>query len=366
VDSETVLRAVPCQMMRTATGVTLLRGCLEIAITGTGAAAAVALLLEQCAGTGKTKEHILQLFAEEQRPEIERLIDFLLKRRLLIQTDASAPVSEAESALDLFYWNFATNSESVTSLLRAKQITIIGVNGISRQLAGSLRATGVDNVTFVDDPRLRNRLYFDQERLRDGVWPDDLPAPRPIDEWILSEENPGCIVATSDFGVTPALSYWNRYCVQQGTEFLPVVLDRLIGTVGPHTTPGETACYQCFRMREDSGRDQPDQYRQSEATALQRQFVDTVHPSMASMLGDIAALELVKYYGQLVPPRIRNLVELKTIPMEMRCRWVLKAPNCPICGRLEQRSTSNIETYAFFGENPLRKEAFPDAQRASQ
>lgn len=361
--SETVFRIVPVQITQTATGILLMRGCLEMEIAGTGAVAAITLIVEHCSGRGESKERLLQHFSPKVKPEAERLIDYLQKRRILIQTEVSAPLIEEETALDLFYWNFATDSKSVISLVRQQQLTIVGVNGISRQIVVSLLATGIDNFIIVDDPRLRNRNFYGDDSLTASAWSRELPHPCAIDTWMQEESTSRCILATSDFGVAPALSFWNNYCVKHKIDYLPVVLDRLVGTVGPHTTPGETACYQCFRMREDAVRDQPELHRQAEATAHLRQLVDGAHPSMSSMLGDIAALEVLKFYGQLAPPRIRNLVEVKMIPMEMRCRWVLRAPHCPVCGRLEQRSASNIDVYPFFGENPLRKEAFPEEAR---
>jgi thiazole/oxazole-forming peptide maturase SagC family component len=131
-------------------------------------------------------------------------------------------------------------------------------------------------------------------------------------------------------------------------QFLPVVLQDLIGTVGPLVIPGESACLECLRARENAHMDDPEKRRASEYGAFHGQVVNAFHPSMASILGDLAAMELVKFHGQLMRSQlVGHLIEVNLVAPEITVRRVLKLPRCEVCGSVVSRSPISDEKVAF-------------------
>lgn len=353
------LKALRVQLIETRDGVILKRGRAEVKIGGDRAAEVVQVVLTTAA-KGATRDEIGDQFVVPDRPAVDGLVRELEARRILVSADDQEPAPAAEeSSLDLFYWSFGRRAEEVAERLRGRRITIIGVNGISRQLAASLRASGTDNVEVVNYPFLANlRMFDDHGEIDDDQWPSSLVPPRDYDVWAqeLDPEELGCLIATSDFGGSQMMRQWNVFCVKHRCHFLPVVLQDLIGYVGPLVIPGETSCFECLRARENSHLNDPEARRAAEAVAFEGQAVTGFHPSMASILGDIAALELSKLYGGWLSTRmVGALIEVNLIATEMTLHKVLKVPRCTVCSALNTRASTRLDRDTFFPGNEVRE-----------
>ena len=246
-----------------------------------------------------------------------------------------------ESNLDVFYWHFGEKAAQVTARLNRRTLVILGVNCISRQLAISLAASGVENFHVLDHPRLRNLCLFDDAgKLKADQWPASLKAPQ---DWTdsLGSQSFDCLIATSDFGGQEAMREWNTLCVKENRHFLPVVLQDLIGYVGPLVVPGETACLDCLRTRQNSQTKDYQSRRLPEGVAFEGQGVIGFHPAMASIIGNIAAFELIKLYSDTLPfSKVGTLIEVNLLATEMKARKVLKIPRCPTCSPLKTRPST--------------------------
>jgi thiazole/oxazole-forming peptide maturase SagC family component len=120
-----------------------------------------------------------------------------------------------------------------------------------------------------------------------------------------------------------------------------VILQNLIGYVGPLVIPGETACYECLRQRQNAHMNDPEVQRASESVTTTDSKVVGFHPSMASVLGDIAAFELTKLYTDGLPlGNIGTQIEVNLLTSEMMTRKVLKVPRCAVCSPLTTRSSA--------------------------
>jgi bacteriocin biosynthesis cyclodehydratase domain-containing protein len=345
------LVAVPVQVIGADDGVILARGCVEVKVAGARAAEVVQVVLRATQGEGTTRQALGEAFAAPDRPGVLELVDELVKRRLLVPAGTAPPTAaEGETALEVFYWHFGERAERVVENLNAGRITILGVNAISRQLATSLAASGMANVEVVDFHILRNlRLFGDSDGVDPGEWPESSPPPLTYDQWSngLEIADLGCVVATSDFGGRHLMREWNEFCVANRKHFLPVVLDRMIGFVGPHVIPGESACYECLRARESAAMDNPDDQRASELGAFARQPLNSFHPTMAAVVAEIAALELTKFYSQVMPWKVGRLIEINLLAVEMKARKVLKLPRCPVCSPVNWRSSTSLDKASF-------------------
>jgi len=334
------LRAVLVQLVEVPGGVLLKRGCAEMNVEGEGAKAIVEFLLGRAASAPATRQELADGVPPSMREAVTDLIDQLRQRRILIAEDE--PVEEApEGPLDVLYWHFGARAADVVDRLSSRRIAVLGVNSVSRQLLIALARGGTPNVTAVDYPLLRNVSLFDTAG---GLSPDDWPAAiavSPFESWWEQEQDGlfDCLVATSDFGGMHLLRRWNEFCVDRGIHFLPVVLQNLIGYVGPLVVPGETACFECLRARQNANFDDPEAQRAVEPAAFEGQSVVAFHPSMASILGDLAAMELTKFYSGVIPTwRVGALVEVNLLQPSITTRNVLRIPRCSVCSPLKTRS----------------------------
>jgi molybdopterin-synthase adenylyltransferase len=345
------LRALRVQLIETNDGVILKRGRAEIKIGGKRAAEVVQVVLTTAADGGATLDEICELFAGPDRPAVDYLVRQLEARRILVPTDGVSQSKILEGSLDIFYWQLGEHAELTPERMNSQRVVIMGVNCISRQLAASLAASGMNTVDVINYPLLCNlRLFDDNGKLPADEWPPSLKPPLDYAEWVdrMDPATFNCLVATSDFGGLQLMRTWNEFCVKQNIHFLPVVLQDLIGYVGPLVVPGETACFECLRARQNSHMEDPHTRRAAEAVAFEGQAVTGFHPSMASVLGDIAAIELTKFYGRWMPSRMAStLIEVNLLIPQLAARKVLKIPRCATCSPLNTRSAASPNKSVF-------------------
>ena len=168
---------------------------------------------------------------------------------------------------------------------------------------------------MVDDPNFRNVRFFENgERLLLERW--GLAPPEAYDAWESSPPDASmvCLVVCSDFGGLQRLAGWNALAYRRGWHFLPVVLQNAVGLVGPLVIPKETACFQCLLSREEANSPTVAVKRATEMFAFEGQLVAAYHPSMATALGDVAAVELTKHYAYGWPSAaIGNAIEVNLL-----------------------------------------------------
>ncbi|MBC8165172.1 MAG: TOMM precursor leader peptide-binding protein [Bryobacteraceae bacterium] len=339
----------PTQFIGTSGSLILRRGAIEIKVAGAEAMDCVQKVYHATSSGGATEEEVLALFDSADRPSLEHLLRQLIRRRFLVslnQLESAAWEEEDsfhESSADVFYWHFGQTEAQAVSKLSDRRITIVGVNCISRQLATVLMETGFSSIEILDDPIYRNLRLFDADGvLKRGEWPQTLPAT--IEQFgsvdSLDPESFDLLVATSDFGGLHLFSRWNEYCHLHKRNFLPVSLQRLGGYVGPFTVPGETACFDCFRVRESMHAADPASHRAVDEAALEGKDLTGFIPPMASMLADTAAMEVVRFYA-FGPPvwRFSSVIEVNLMVPSMTCHRVLKLPLCPVCTPVAERPT---------------------------
>lgn len=345
------LRALATQLIEREGEVIVKRGRAEIRIRGERAADLVGLVLETASNGGATPEQITEVAAGPDRAAVAEIVEQLRRRRILVPLEAEEVVSSEETSLDVFYWHFGDEAQAVADRLNSARLAILGVNHISARLASSLAAVGAGGVRVFDVPLLRNLSFFDDEDgLSADAWPAKVIPPSHTDEWERELEAGAvdCLIATSDFGGLESMRKWNRLCVEHGCMFLPVVLQDLIGYVGPLVVPGQTACFECLRARQNSNMTDPEAERAAEYGAYDGQRIAGFHPSMASVLGDIASIELLKWFGIRQPLwRAATLIEVNLLAPLLQTRRVLKIPRCTVCSRLNERPTINLMTGSF-------------------
>lgn len=339
------LRALPIQVVELTGAVILKRGRLEVVVGGEEAAEIVRDLLRYLSEGGATPDELLERFLPEEREEVSQLIDHLVSKRILVPEDEIASsADEEESQLDIFYWHFGERGPNVSEVLNNQRCLIVGINSISQRLVAALEALGVSSFEVVDYPMLRNMRLFDKrgERLSSNGFGSSAPSHKQTPNEI-DPESFDILIATSDFGGFSLLREWNEFCVLHDRPFFPVLLQDLIGYVGPLVLPRKSACFECFILRQNSHLNNPAIERAAEFTAFEGQSVVGFHPSMASILGDLAAFELTKFYG-LGPATwtVSTQIEVNLLAASMKARKILRLPRCPVCTTLHERTSVTV------------------------
>lgn len=343
------LHAVPAQIIKVPDGVILKRGCSEVKISGPSAAEAVQTVLTASSNGGATRSNIRALFARSSGSRVDKLVQQLLDRGFLVGSNGpNDSLTNKESCLDIFFWHFGETASRVVEQLNKVHLTIIGVNYISRQLVTSLLACGHSNFEIFDHLRHRNlRLFSESGTLKDEGW---VPLSNYVRRWIDGEMHPlgNCLVVTSDFGGQDGFRQWNKLCLEQGVKFLPVMLKNMTGYVGPLVIPGETACYECLLARQRTYSQEEEAALDTDKCAFESQHVVGFHPSMATLLGDIAAFELTRFYVGVPPGRkVGKLLEINLLASAMTERPVLKVPRCVACSPLRDKACINLKKMVF-------------------
>lgn len=349
------LRLLPAHLIAVDEGMVVKRGRLEIRISGEEAGVVLQVIAEETARGGATVQDICNRFVEPDRQFVEDLIHYLKERRILVPAeDADNDDAPAETSQQIYYWHFGREYDEVSRTLGDVKIAILGVNYINRQIMRMLYASGYLQFKIYDVPHLRNTDLFDEEAgLLPAQWGSDNES-MPIDEYdenVINPRNVDCVIASSDYGSQHALRKWNELCVERGVRFLPILLKDLVGQVGPIVIPGETACLECFRLRQNSHMDNPAAQRAVELEGDKVQSVIGFHPAMTSILGDVAVMELTKLYALTPKWHINSVIEVNLLTSSMKPRKVLKLPGCTVCSNLHRRSSTTAAQFVFLPGN---------------
>jgi bacteriocin biosynthesis cyclodehydratase domain-containing protein len=330
-------KSLPVQFIRAGNDVVLKRGCTEIRFSQAKYADLLAVLIAVCR-SGATEPDILTHFEEGQLPTIYDLLKLLKEKNILVplsSIDQEQP--KPESPLDVFYWHFEPGVNHIADKLRSHRIVLVGDGMLSQELARSLGASGFNDVTTVNYPSPGiDHSATSRRSSKQQV---------PCEDWLRETNGKaiGCLVVTSDFGGRDLMREWNTFAMQSDCPFLPVVLQNMVGYIGPLVIPRETACYECLVARENSHLDHYTTRREIEQNAHKTRHVVGYHPLMLSALAVIAAFELVKFHGDMVAHRnAGTLIEVDLLGSSVTSRKVLKIPRCQACSDLLTQPSLSI------------------------
>lgn len=354
-------RLLPIQMVSTEQGVILRRGVDRLRVSGQAAQDVLEQIFDATGRDGgATVDDIYSRFHDDLRAPVQDIVNRLITRRILVEIQddhrvGSTEQGSDESSAEVFYWQFGTNPARIADNLAATRVSIAGVNLVSQRMAESLQTNGFPNVTVIDHPLLRNvRLFDPGGRLAARHWRADLPQPIDYEDWVREEAPVDCLVVTSDFGGMQLLREWNEFAVRFNLHFLPVMLQDMVGYIGPLVMPRETPCFECLWARQNSHLADPRSQRAAESAAFYGQLVNGFLPPMASVLGDLAAMELIKFYSRGLPGGgVGNLIEVDLTQPSLKTRKVLKVPRCSVCGPLTAHSNKAVDNTVFMPGNDL-------------
>jgi bacteriocin biosynthesis cyclodehydratase domain-containing protein len=317
---------------------------------------------------GRTRAHIVAALERYGREEVAALLDNLAKAGIVVPSDpAQSARSAGERAQVAFFSQFALPSELADAAtprglarsgveyqerLADARIAVFGAGRIGARLAQGLAVSGAGHLTVLDAAPVSPDDLGGEASFVEA----DLGVPRvealkrrcattvPSMSYRGIAEAPteselGSLLETSNFAVLcpdahdPDLfERVNRVALKHG---LPWTSARSLGIefrIGPTILPGETPCYECFRLRIASNAPSESDHRlieEFQRSKALKPVTLAVTPGV-----DLLLLEVVKAITWFAPPSCYgHLYTLDLMTMEGRRHPVLKIPRCPACGR---------------------------------
>jgi bacteriocin biosynthesis cyclodehydratase domain-containing protein len=233
---------------------------------------------------------IVESFPPPIRSEIELLVHGLRARGFFEKT---------EDRTDSFWLSVGALAPNATVRLSQASALVIGNGPLADSAAAALVACGVGRVdTGSDTPKAASH-----------------------DLWCATVEGPA----------DPSLLAVAARALAAGVVFLPIWIDDLCIRVGPMTHPFDTACLRCYLLRADSNDPEREVHRllrqQGDSDSCGAGFL----PPMASVGGQIAGMEAVKYLSGLPVTTTGQIIEMSLVPFRCAIRRVLRVPRCPMC-----------------------------------
>lgn len=248
-----------------------------------------------------------------------------------------------------------TNYDLQARLKEAK-VSVLGVGGLGSFVALSLASMGVGELIVVDDDtveesNLNRQVLYTRRDV--GRYKVDAAAERlalvnphirvtPLRRRVGSVRDARCCMASQDFFVCAAdrprvrLYEWlNEAAVAEGVPWLRGANSGLTVTLYLHV-PGRTACFECEQIE---ARRRVRLYEQIVRHAMEEVGDRTVNPCtapVAGLIGNLAALEVVKHLTGIAPSVLENrMMALDLRTLEPVFREGTRQTNCGVCGALQ-------------------------------
>jgi bacteriocin biosynthesis cyclodehydratase domain-containing protein len=236
--------------------------------------------------------------------------------------------------------------------IKRSRVKVFGLGRLGSPLVRALTLAGVGEITGIDSEQVGDRdLNSDAWFTTDHARMNRAEAARclamslnpavkfeavsePIESAELQES-----LAKTDFAVlcrddfNPAeYEAFNHAALASKTSWTSARMSGFEFQIGPTVIPFETACFQCFDLRQKSNVPDFAEYKIVEDFLKK----DRLRPeSLAFTPGvGLLALEVLKAITWFMAPATRaHLYSLNLLTMESKLHPILKIPRCPACGR---------------------------------
>jgi bacteriocin biosynthesis cyclodehydratase domain-containing protein len=338
-------RLAKCDLIDVPGGAILKRGVVEFFVKGENVGVLLRPLLE--AETSGDLDSIV-FFLSTKFPKIasdqlKRLLLDLVRSHFLESIPSTEPRKKAtpESPTSVFLWTHGISLQGQSDLLSQFNVSIVGLNNISVALSSAIRDLGFPKTTIIDVPDLRAEVSPTNRGLLASS-SDFIEVVGSIPEQELVGSR--ILVVASEGSALQSFRHWHETGFLRNLPFLPVWLYDELGFIGPLVVPNISACFECFRARENSHLRSPDIFRAVSDRLPPNSSGIAYLPTMPDVLGKLAALQLTKHVlGYQVGSSVNRVIRLDFLSYSMTGSRILKAPRCKICSSYNARSAIDID-----------------------
>jgi bacteriocin biosynthesis cyclodehydratase domain-containing protein len=271
-----------------------------VCFEGRAAGQLLPALLPLIDGT-RTVDEIVHLLGEPARPAIDRALGQLEEHGILLEgpplpIDVPQPVSGTVELLTSLHARRERLTETAASVSGCS-VAVVGDGAAGIEIGRLLRQSGLE-VGRADE-------------VASGV---DLTV---------------CAPAPAEL---PRLRDWNEEALDARQAWLQVLpFDGRYASLGPLYLPGETCCYECFRLRRASNLDAADELPLLESTPASYPGAPALH----AVVGGLAALLALEWLvlGDHYAPAAFYALELLPV-LTLSAHHVHRVPRCPACSGL--------------------------------
>lgn len=239
------------------------------------------------------------------------------------------------------------------SVLREARIVVAGLEPWGATIACELAVSGVGRLHLCDDGVVGE---YDLLATR-ALSPDARGRPRPqalaetlgrrapatelsfgsLDDLKLAQDGDCDLVvgalAPDEIGSWLTVA---RTCHQAGARSLSGCLQGREAVVGPLVTPGQTPCWNCFRLRRLANVPRPEDERTFQDAVLENP--PPPHPRaylapMPPLVGELIALEVVKYLVGGMSPLVGRVLIYDLMSGESALHTLVRVPWCEVCAQ---------------------------------
>lgn len=281
----------------------------------------------------------------------------LLERHGLIEEVSEAGGAARWHGQDAFFAKWTERPAEVAQRLRSARVLIVGLEPWGVAAAAALAASGVGALHLLD-----SRAVGPDDLLAGRAWrPEHTGQPRAaalaaelatIAPW--TRLTSGSLAAAPGQALRVDGDQWDlvlaataaddllvlqgaaRYAHERGLPSLSGYLDGLEAIVGPAVSPGQTACWNCYRLRRLAHAEHPDAAHALQAELLTAPGAErqrTYLAPTAGLLGHLLALEAIQLLTRYTPPRLFGRVLVQhVVTLESALHTVVRMPWCEVCG----------------------------------
>lgn len=300
-------------------------------------------------------DEVVESLPDYSPESVRKLLD-LLERHGVIET-VGVTKDERWRGQEEFFRTWTDHPQEATQALSRARVLLAGLEPWGAVAAAELAASGVGALHVLDDGRVTE---YDLLSVRFwGARHVGRPRVETLKD-VLGEISPWCRVTTGSFALnddrTLALRTpdWDLVMGTLAREELQVLrslaefshrsripslygyLEGLDAVVGPVVIPGQTACWNCARLRRLAHADHPEvahALHASLAAARSRPRVRTYLAPMVPVLGHLIALEALKLLSQYAESRLAGcLLVQNLVTLETSLHTIIRMPWCDICG----------------------------------
>jgi bacteriocin biosynthesis cyclodehydratase domain-containing protein len=250
----------------------------------------------------RTLDEIVEVVGPAVRRAVEQAFTLLDQHGLLTEDVEALTESERRSAE--FLAAIDPEGRSPATLLvviQAARVAVAGGGSLAWEIASSLRRSGVGVVEHVPLRGTRTSRY-------------DLAVAAPSGEEL------------------PALADWNESALAASLHWLQVLpFDGVLSAIGPLYVPGETGCFECFRLRRASNVDGGDDFCALQEVPVRLPAAASLDQTVAGLAATIA-LRRLAHEDQFLPGTWYAFEP--ALQPALGTHVLYRVPRCPACSGL--------------------------------
>jgi len=305
------------------------------------------------------REAVAAALGGYSHPSVLALLDVLEEHGLLETVTEPEDVSEGERwrGQEEYLRKWTDQPVEATKRLRGARVLIVGLEPWGVVAAAELAAAGSGAIHLLDDGEVTP-----DDLLSVRMWgTHDLGKPRTLALMEnLAGTSPWCRITSGTPSLTAERTLqisgagWDlivgaltqddasllyslaRFAHDAGIMSMSGHLEGLDAVVGPIVVPGQTACWNCWRLRQLANEEHPQAAHALQTSLLSHRPTPrtrTYLAPMPSLLGHLLAMEATKLISRYTPSGlVGRLLVQNLVTLETTIHTAVRMPWCEVCG----------------------------------